>query len=134
MCGTCRFSVSEPLVGAAICHCKRCQRRTGTAVSVSALTRQGSFSWTAGEEQVRRYDPGDGGFVKAFCGVCGSQLCTVNPQDPTIIAVRLGAIDAEPGVRPGAHQYVRYAASWDPIPDDGLPRYPERLGVGEPEA
>ena len=22
--------------------------------------------------------------------------------------------------------FVDYAAAWDPIPDDGLPRYPER--------
>ncbi len=133
MCGACRFSVAAPLVGAAICHCKRCQRRTGTAISVTALTQPGSFSWTAGEEEVRRYDPGDGGWIKAFCGLCGSQLCTVNSEDPSLIAIRMGALDGEPGVRPAAHQFTNYTAVWDPIADDGLPRFPERLGVGEPE-
>jgi hypothetical protein len=28
-------------------------------------------------------------------------------------------------VRPSYHQYVTYAAQWEPIPEDGLPRFPE---------
>ena len=31
---------------------------------------------------------------------------------------------ADPGIRPQWRQYVAYAASWEEIPDDGLPRYP----------
>jgi hypothetical protein len=30
-------------------------------------------------------------------------------------------------VRPSARQFVAYAAPWEAIPDDGLPRYDERL-------
>ena len=45
--------------------------------------------------------------------------------DPPAIGVRLGAIDGDPGIAPQWHQYVAYAASWEEIPDDGLPRYPE---------
>jgi hypothetical protein len=40
--------------------------------------------------------------------------------------VRLGALDDDPGVQPSARQFVAYAASWEPIPDDELPRFPER--------
>ena len=28
---------------------------------------------------------------------------------------------------PSYRQYVEYAAEWEPIPDDGLPRHPEGL-------
>ena len=49
MCGGVRFEVSEPLLGALYCHCKRCQRRTGTGVSVTALTNPGSYRTTSGE-------------------------------------------------------------------------------------
>jgi hypothetical protein len=44
--------------------------------------------------------------------------------------VRLGAIDGDPGVRPSVRQFVDYAAVWEEIPDDGLPRYPERRPPG----
>jgi hypothetical protein len=127
MCGAVRFEVSKPLVGALYCHCTRCQRRTGTAFSVSALTAPDSFHLTAGESLVRSWDPGDGGWIKSFCSRCGSQLFTVNAENPQLVSVRMGALDKDPGIRPGAHQFTAYAASWDPIPDDGLPRFPERI-------
>jgi hypothetical protein len=44
----------------------------------------------------------------------------------------MGAFDGEPGIRPGYHQFVAYAVPWEPIPDDGLPRYEERATVPPP--
>jgi hypothetical protein len=41
--------------------------------------------------------------------------------------VRMGALDQDPGIRPSVHQFTDYAAPWEPIPDDGLPRFPERM-------
>jgi hypothetical protein len=129
MCGAVRFAVARPLLGALYCHCKRCQRRTGTAFSVSALTEQGSFTVTAGEGRVETWDPADGGWIKAFCARCGSQVYTSHPDNPELVAIRVGALDGDPGIRPTAHQFTNYAAVWEPIPDDGLPRFPERLGA-----
>jgi hypothetical protein len=43
------------------------------------------------------------------------------------MSVRLGAFDDDPGVRPGWHAFVAYAAPWEPIPEDGLPRYAEGM-------
>ena len=98
LCGSVRFEVSEPLVSAGYCHCTRCQRRTGTAASVQARVAPGSFRIVDGR----------------------------NPHDPEQISVRLGAFDSDPAVRPSYRQFVAYAAAWEPIPDDGLERYPER--------
>jgi hypothetical protein len=42
------------------------------------------------------------------------------------VSVRLGAFDGDPGIRPEHRQFVAYAAVWEPIPEDGLPRYDER--------
>lgn len=130
MCARVRFEVSEPLLGALYCHCKRCQRRTGTGVSVTALTAPRSFRATAGEELIRSWDPGDGGWIKSFCAECGGHLFTTNPDNPDLISIRMGALDDDPGIRPSAHQFTTYAAPWAPVPDDGLPRFPERLAAG----
>ncbi|HUA12776.1 MAG TPA: GFA family protein [Solirubrobacteraceae bacterium] len=123
-CGAVRFEVSAPLGGALYCHCTRCQRRTGTGSSANARAEPGSFRILAGEESLRAWRP-EGGWAKWFCGECGSALYSSDPEDPDRIAVRLGAVDGDPGVRPQLHQFVAYAASWEPLPDDGLPRYPE---------
>src|SRR5579884_1219883 len=126
MCGGVRFEVTERPTGARYCHCTRCQRRTGTAASASARVVPGSFRIVQGEDRLRAWKP-EGGAEKWFCGDCGSALFTHHPDaPPDDVGVRLGAFDEDPGIRPSARQFVAYAAAWEPIPDDGLPRYPER--------
>jgi hypothetical protein len=126
LCGGVRYEVGEPLVSATYCHCTRCQRRTGSAAAASARIAPGSLRILSGEELVKAYDPGDGGFLKEFCSNCGGALWSRSPRDPEVVAVRLGTFDSDPGIRPQQRQFVAYAAPWEPIPDDGLPRFPER--------
>jgi hypothetical protein len=125
-CGAVRFEISQPLVAAVTCWCKRCQRRSGTGSAPNARTVPGSFRLVSGAEAATAWDPGDGGWEKVFCGRCGSQVCSRDPADHDRVGVRFGALDGDPGIRPGAHQFTAYAAAWAPVPDDGLPRYPER--------
>jgi hypothetical protein len=125
-CGAVRFEIDAPLAGAAYCHCTRCQRRTGTAAAASARPEPGSVHVVQGQEHLRAWAP-EGGLEKVFCGECGSAVLAWTPGDHEIVVVRLGAIDGDPGVRPSAHQFVNYAAPWEPLPDDGLPRFPERM-------
>ena len=125
-CGAVRFEIDKPLVAAAYCHCTRCQHRSGSAAGASARIEPGSLTITAGEEHLRDWAP-PGGFAKAFCGECGSAVIARDPETKEPKIVRLGAIDGDPGVRPAARQFVAYAAPWEPIPDDGLPRFDERF-------
>ena len=47
----------------------------------------------------------------------------------------MAAFESDPGVRPSWRAFVAYAAAWEPIPDDGLPRYDgARPRTGEPPA
>jgi hypothetical protein len=123
LCGGVRYEVSAPFADAGYCHCTRCQRRTGTAASASARVRPGSFRITRGEDLIKAYDPGGGGFLKAFCTGCGGALYSSHPDDPEILSVRLGTVDGDPGIRPSYHQRVETAAVWEPIREDGLPRF-----------
>jgi hypothetical protein len=124
-CGAVRFELTEPLVSAIYCHCTRCQRRTGAGASANGSTAPGSFRIVQGEDRLRAWKP-EGGAEKWFCGDCGSALFSRTAGDEPAIGVRLGAFDEDPGIRPVAHQFVAYAAAWEPIPEDGLPRFPER--------
>jgi hypothetical protein len=123
-CGAVRYELSEPLVSAGYCHCTRCQRRTGTAASANGSVAPGSFRLVAGEDRLRAWRP-EGGWEKWFCGDCGSALFSRDPEDPARVGVRLGTLGQDPGIRPAHRQFVAYAAPWEPIPDDGLPRFAE---------
>lgn len=129
-CGRVGFEISEPLVAAAACYCTRCQRRTGTGTAVNGMARPGSFGITADEELVRSFTPEDG-WEKALRSNCGGHLYACDPNDPDRLAVRLGAVDGDPGVRPGGHRLTDYAVPWALPPDDGLPHFPERLDWSE---
>jgi hypothetical protein len=123
-CGAVRFEVTAPFISALYCHCTRCQRRSGTAASANGRAEPGSVRVVAGEDELRVWAP-EGGFEKLFCGRCGSALFGRAPGTSDYTSVRLGAIDGDPGIRPQWRQYVAYAASWEDLPDDGLPRYQE---------
>ena len=123
-CGTVRFEVTAPLAGASYCHCRRCQRRTGTASSSSAWPAPGSFRIVAGQDRLEAWIPEDG-WEKWFCGGCGSAMFSRNPANAEQLGIRMGTFDEDPGVRPQYRQFVASAAPWEQIPDDGLPRCPE---------
>jgi hypothetical protein len=123
LCGSVAFEVAGPLGQAAYCHCTRCQRRTGTPASIGAAVAPGSFRITEGEPLVTEWTPPGGGNIKAFCSVCGGHLYSRPPDSWERVSVRLGAIDGDPGIRPQYHQHVATAAVWQPLPDDGLPRF-----------
>jgi hypothetical protein len=132
-CGAVRYEVTSPLQSALYCHCTRCQRRSGTAASANGRAEPGSFRVIKGEDRLRVWRP-EGGAEKWFCGDCGSALYS-RTTDPTArIAVRLGTLDSDPGIVPGVRQFVTYAAGWEAIPDDGLPRYPESTATSDPIA
>lgn len=124
LCGGVRFELHGEPESASYCHCTRCQRRSGTAASAQARFGAGALRVTQGEELVTAWAPPDG-WAKCFCSVCGSSLWSRDAATGRV-GVRLGVLDTDPGIRPQYRQFVAYAAPWEPIPDDGLPRYAER--------
>jgi hypothetical protein len=125
LCGAVRFELAEPPQDAGYCHCTRCQRRTGSASSAQARIDGRTFTLLRGEQVVRGWRHPDGGFEKCYCSECGAHLFSRNPDDLVQMSVRMGAFDGDPGVRPTWRAFVAYAASWEPIPDDGLERFDE---------
>jgi hypothetical protein len=129
VCGAVAFEVTEPFESAGWCHCTRCQKRTGTSASAAGAAAAGTFAIVRGQESVREWAPPEG-WVKAFCTDCGGHLYSRAPEGFERVAVRLGAVDGDPGIRPQYHQFTASAAVWDPLPEDGLPRHPGRRPPG----
>ena len=125
LCGAVRYEVTGPFISSAYCHCTRCQRRTGTAASANARVAPRDFRLLSGAEALHTFRPADGA-PKVFCSLCGSAVFSGDPDTDAVLGLRLGGVDGDPGVRPQYRQFVDFAAAWEPIPDDGLPRYPGR--------
>lgn len=124
LCGGVRFEATPPFLRAHHCHCSRCRKHSGAfGLTIGRVPRR-SFRLLAGEELLRVYRPADDAAVKVFCQVCGSSLFGGHWPEGEEVSVRLGALDADPGIRPQHHSYVESRAAWEELPDDGLPKYP----------
>jgi hypothetical protein len=124
LCGSVRYELTAAPLSAGYCHCTRCQRRTGTAASAQARLAPDSIRITKGAELVKGWAPPEG-FAKCFCSNCGGAVWSIDSETGEIASVRLGTLDPGHDIRPTFRTFVDYAAAWEPIPDDGLERYPE---------
>ena len=122
LCGGVRFEITAPFRRANVCHCSRCRKHSGGAgLAQGRIPREG-FRLLSGAELIEIYRP-DEGMAKAFCRRCGSSLFGGRWPDGPEISVRLGALDADAGITPQYHSFVGSKASWEQLPEDGLPRF-----------
>jgi hypothetical protein len=124
LCGAVRYEITAPFLSAGYCHCTRCQRRTGTGSSANGRVPQSGFSLLQGADRLKAYSPPEGGARKLFCTECGSAVFSGDPLADEEVAVRLGGLDGDPGIRPEYRMFTDFAATWEPLPEDGLPLYP----------
>ena len=122
LCGAVRFEVTGPFLRAGHCHCSRCRKHSGALMGTQGRVRRVDFHLLAGEEALRVWRPPEGA-VKVFCGGCGSSLFGGTWPEGEEVTIRLGSLDADPGIRPQFHTFVDSRAPWDEITDD-LPRFP----------
>jgi hypothetical protein len=123
LCGGVRFEVEPPFIRASHCHCSRCRKHSGTYGEAQLRVPPDQLRVVEGEDLLRFWEPEDEGGRKVFCVRCGSSLFGAQWPDGEVVSVRLGALDADPGIRPQYRSWVGSAAPWLPVPDDGLPRH-----------
>ncbi|NDC57563.1 MAG: GFA family protein [Alphaproteobacteria bacterium] len=120
-CGAVRIAVPDDFNYALYCHCKGCQRSTGSAFKAFAGIEASKLQINTPEGGLASF--GDENSWDVRCKNCGSLLYSaVNKGEAA--HVTLGVLDTPPSVRPSRHIYVREKAPWFVI-TDGLPQSEE---------
>ena len=125
LCGGVRFEVAEPFERVSQCHCASCKKLSGGPGTVSGHARSDAIRISSGAELLRSYQPPEGS-AKTFCVNCGSNLFGGGWPDSELASVRLSALDTPPEENSDRHIFVRSAAPWETLPDDGAPRFDTR--------
>lgn len=119
LCGAVEYEVPDEFAYAVICHCKDCQRATGSAFKPFASIDQTRLRLVKGGDRLSIYgDPAENHDV--HCRRCGSLLYSVIRPDR--VHVTLGTLIDAPTIRPTHHIFVASKAPWYEI-QDSLPRY-----------
>ena len=104
-------SSGQPLKVSA-CHCKSCQRRTGSAFGVAVFYRcEDVTPEGAASRYVRTGDSGKA-LTFHFCPSCGSTVYWLPDFRPGLVAIALGCIEETDGIIVAQSVYEAQAHPW----------------------
>ena len=112
LCGRIRYSAeAEPLM-TAICHCKHCQRQSGTAFSIIVGVPRASLSME-GEPKTFEDRGASGRPVhRLFCPDCGSPVVSEVDVRPDVAFIKAGTLDDTSWLRPTAEIWCGSEQPW----------------------
>jgi hypothetical protein len=129
-CGAVRWQVAAPLQFMAHCHCTICRKHHGAVFATYAAAPLDGFRYTAGEDQLERYQSSPG-WYRPWCRHCGSVAWTQVPEHGVAAGPAGNLVDDLP-LKPGFHRFVRSRVPWLDI-TDGLPQH-ATVAPGMPES
>jgi hypothetical protein len=112
LCGKVRYSADVEPAFVGVCHCRTCQKASGSAFGIvvgipkTALSVQG--------ELTTYQDKGDSGkaIYRQFCPVCGSTVTGEAEIMPGIVMMQVGTLDDPSWVKPAMEIYCDSAQPW----------------------
>ena len=125
LCGAIRYeSHAEPLFSIN-CHCRDCQRTTGTAYAPVLAVPKDALSIIQGEPTYYTAQSDSGETVsRGFCPQCGSGIFSKLSANPDIIGLKAASLDDPSWFRPAMDIYTDSAQPWDVMSPD-LPKVPK---------
>ncbi len=122
-CGAIRYECSaEPLLTWR-CHCRDCQRYTGSDFICGVFVPTAAFTLTKGNPKYYVVKGGSGSSLhRGFCSDCGSPVIAKADAFPDFRGVPAASLDDPSGVKPAADIWTSSAQPWDYM-DPALPKY-----------
>jgi hypothetical protein len=111
LCGTVTFEVKGELDRFYLCHCRHCQKDTGSAHAANLFSHSAKLVWRSGADAVTSYTLPGTRHNKSFCKWCGSAL--PGTQVAGLLVVPAGCLDTEVTMVPTAHIFLSSKAAWD---------------------
>lgn len=122
-CGAIRYRLTSAPMFVHCCHCKDCQRQTGSAFVLNALFEADRVELLSGApENVTM--PTDSGrpHVIYRCPACKIAVWSTYGGRPQILFVRVGTLDEPSSLPPDVHIYTRSKLPWVRLPE-GAPAF-----------
>ena len=112
-CGAIRYECTAAPARVYHCHCRDCQKATGTAFHTGVMVPREAVRFT--KAKPKTYDrPTDSGntVTEAFCGTCGSPIYVCSSGRPTHMSLKAGALDKPGDVTATGQIWLSSAVPW----------------------
>lgn len=124
LCSTVKFEIHGDFDSFYLCHCKHCQKDTGSAYASNLFSQSAKLTWLAGVDSVTSFTLPGTRHSKSFCRSCGSALPST--QLTNLLVVPAGCLDTEIATLPTAQIFTSSKAAWErainDVPEvEGLP-------------
>jgi len=124
-CGAVRYECGAEPLFSVNCHCRDCQRETGSAFAPILAVLKSAFTLTRGKPTVFELTADSGQKTRRFfCAECGSPLFGEPGSRPDIVTIRVGSLDDPSGFQPSQDIYTASAQPWDYM-NPTLPKVPK---------
>jgi hypothetical protein len=112
LCGQVTFEIEGTFDSFYLCHCKFCQKDTGSAHGANLFSTTAQLSWITGTDNVHTFNLPSTKHIKSFCKECGSALPN-QQREEKLLVVPAGSLDTSITVKPAAHLFYSSRACWD---------------------
>lgn len=114
-CRDVRYSIAGDPVRLNVCHCRDCQRQSGSAFGMSLVIAPESFRLESGSLK-QFVTTSDSGRQKtcAFCPHCGVRIYNATSA---LMSVKAGTLDDTSLLDPDAHYWVSRKQAWLEVPE-----------------
>jgi len=123
-CGQLKVRVPGETPAVVACHCKACQRRTGSPFGVAAYYSNDQVIVEGDTKRYVRKTALGGDFENFFCPSCGSTVLFRGSKNAGITGVPIGAILDKNKMKPIRSVWERSMHDWVMIPS-AMQHFPE---------
>ena len=117
-CGTVRYRLQSAPMFVHCCHCRDCQRQTGSAFVLNALIETDRIVLTAGAPQPTPVPTDSGGPHDIYrCPQCQTALWSDYGRRPALRFLRVGTLDDPDALTPDVHIFTRSKLPWVALPE-----------------
>jgi hypothetical protein len=117
-CGAVRYRMLSGPMFVHCCHCKDCQRQTGTAFVLNAMIESDRVELLSGEPRPFTMPTDSGRPHRVFrCAECGTAVWSEYGGLTQLRFVRVGSLDEPAALPPDVHIYTRSKLPWVTLPE-----------------
>lgn len=120
-CGEVRYRLKKAPMFVHCCHCRECQRHSGSAFVLNAILEEEFLEALSGEAAPFNVPTNSGGPHAIYhCPACQTALWSDYGHRNVLRFVRVGTLDDPSRLPPDVHIFTRSKLPWVTVPEEAL--------------